>query len=302
MWRFYYWDDLRRKHTVWLNDALGLKPAFDIAARFGLAQIVLDGVAAGLDPVLWQMVQGFIENGSQAVAPPPTEYRIQWQLVDVAGEVVQEAFQPLDEVSFDVHAPPSRGNYRLGINLVTQDGRVAALGDTTDIAIAEPPAPTPEATVIVIRELPTSETIITAPPPLDEARIRRTPVPVAGGAVTPTVGDFDGSISFANAELRDGPGITFTVVSNLRVGERFVIEDRSADGRWYRVTLTGTGVDGWVLAELVTLRSAEDRAAESPTSTPPASARAAPSTASLPMVRPDAAAKATVVPSSGIRH
>ncbi|MFN2115821.1 MAG: hypothetical protein ACK2T6_08895, partial [Anaerolineae bacterium] len=141
MWRFHYWDDNRRQHTVWLNDADGLKPAFDIAAKYRLGRLALDGVESGLDPSLWQMVRGFIETG-EAVAPN-VRYRLRWQLTDGSGRVIQQATQALGDSSFAFRAPTTQGNYRLGVNLITGDDVVAALGSTADVLVAPPPPPTP---------------------------------------------------------------------------------------------------------------------------------------------------------------
>jgi hypothetical protein len=251
MWRFAYWDANRREHTVWLNDAAGLRPAFEIAARYRLSQVVLDGVEAGLDPALWSMVKSFIATGRPIV--PTVSYRLQWQLIDSNGEIVHEALQPLTESTFVVRAPDRQGSYRLSVNLVTEEGRLAAVGSAAEVRVAPPPPPPPTPTPLTIILAPTPETVITAPAPRDEAEIARTPVRVSQAADTATPSPRDGVVTFATAALRAGPGTDFDLISDLRVGERFSAEGRSTDGRWLYLRLGGTGVEGWALAELVSV-------------------------------------------------
>jgi len=271
MWRFFYWDASRRPHTVWLNDAAGLAPAFEVAVRYRLGRLALDGVEAGLDPSLWRMVTTFLAEGR--VAPPDVRYRLRWQLIDAGGQVVQQADQPLDQASFEFRGPRELGEYRLAVNLVTADEQLAAVGGAAVVRIAPPPPPTPEPTVRTITVGPTPETVVTAPPPADEARLARVPVPISSRpAGTAAVPDHDAEVSFAKAELRAGPSVTAPIVSGLRTGDRLSVEGQSADGEWLSVVVIATGIQGWVHASLVTLRIAPDEvpvvAAATPTPTP----------------------------------
>lgn len=266
MWRFHYWDENRRQHTVWLNDAAGLKPAFDIAARYRLGRLALDGVEAGLDPSMWQMVQSFIDTG-EATAPN-TGYRLKWQLTDGSGRVVQQATQALGESSFAFRAPATQGNYRLGVNLVTDDNVLAALGSAADVLVAPPPPPTPRPTARLIRELPTPLPYQTAPPPADEVA-ERSPVRIAATAVlTGTAEAFDATVSVAEASLRDGPGVRYDPLSTLRTGDRLDLIGRNPDGSWLLVRVKSTGVEGWVLADLLQLEVPAARAPIVVTPTP----------------------------------
>ncbi len=251
MWHFYYWGPNRRRHSVWLNDAAGLKPAFDIATRYRLARLALDGVAAGLDPSLWRMVQAYI-NKDEAQSPGGG-YRLAWQLLDEDGRVVQEAFQPLDEPTFRFQAPHQEGRYRLAVHLASDEGRIIALGGSKDVYVAPPPPPTPPPTLNVITIPPTPETIVTAPPPPDERYINRNPVR-AKPVTTEEPGEFDATVAFATVELRAGPGFGFEVISDLRPGERLQLAGRSPNGEWLKVRLLATGVEGWVRAELLELK------------------------------------------------
>lgn len=252
MWRFHYWDANRRQHTVWMNDAAGLHPVFEISRRYFLSRLVLDGVEAGLDPGLWQMAQAFVE--AEGAAPPPTEYRLQWQLTDEDGKVVQEAIQPVATPVFAFRAPSAEGLYRLGVNLLTAGDRLAAIGESSELRVAPPPpqAPAPTANVIIIQ--PTPIPVVTAPVPLDEQRIDRAPVAVAERTAAAAEADADAVVQFVDAQLRDAPDVLRgRVITDLRVGDRLDVTARSADGQWLRVVNLATGVEGWTLARLVEL-------------------------------------------------
>jgi hypothetical protein len=255
MWRFHYWDANRRQHTVWLNDAAGLQPAFEIAARYRLGRVVLDGVSAGLDAGLWQMVKGFITKN--VASAPSTAYRLQWQLTDAAGHVVQEAIQPLDASSFAFQAPAAAGDYRLGVNLVTSGDHLAAIGGVSAVQVAEPPPPTPRPTDLVIRIEATPEAVVTAPPPRDEANARP-PVRVGEALATPET-DYNAVVTFAEGQLRQAPEFGAPVVADLRVGDRLLVLNRVPDGGWLYARHSATGVEGWVRVEIVTLQTPIDQ-------------------------------------------
>jgi hypothetical protein len=253
MWRFHYWDVDRRQHTVWLNDAAGLAPAFDIAARYRLGRLALDGVTAGLDPSLWQMVRGYIETGK--ATPPEVQYRLQWQLVGEDGRTAQQALQPLGSSTFEFRAPANEGTYRLSVNLVTADDTVAALGRAQEVHVAPPPPPAPTATpfIIVIRNTP--ETVVTAAPPVDEMTIRREPVRIGPRVATAPANASEplAEVAVATGPLREGPSLSSAKVSDLRLGDRLLVEGRTPDERWLRARVAGTGVAGWVQSDLVEL-------------------------------------------------
>ena len=271
MWRFYWWDGNRRQHTVWLNDAEGLAPAFEIAARYHLGRIALDGVSSGLDPFVWRMVQTFA--ASNEVIAPRASYRLQWRLSDAEGSVVQEAVQPMDEATFRFRAPPARGAYRLSVDLLTGERELAALGRAMDVRVAPAPRPTPTPSPIVFILQPTPERYETAPPPIDE-RITRTPVRIDRGTPNPVAdagGDYDATFDAAGGLLRSGPSTGDEVVADLRTGDRLALLERGAGGLWWRVRMLSTGLEGWVAAELLRLRPTDPPGQESTsTSAPPA--------------------------------
>jgi hypothetical protein len=251
MWRFNYWDANRREHTVWLNDAAGLQPAFAIAARYRLGRIALDGVAAGLDPALWRMVKDFIAGAKPTAAL--TAYRLQWQLVDGQGRVVQQSVQPLEATTFSFRAPPGEGSYRLRVNLVTEEDRLAAIGGARELRVAPPPPATPRPTDVVIFIEPTPEAIVTAPPPRDETALaRRTPVRV-GTAVATKIADYNAVVAFADGPMRGEPDFGAPVVTDLRVGDRLQVLGATPDGSWLRAVHPATGIEGWVRKELLNL-------------------------------------------------
>ncbi|MFN2115832.1 MAG: SH3 domain-containing protein, partial [Anaerolineae bacterium] len=133
-----------------------------------------------------------------------------------------------------------------------------------------PPPPTPLPTQRVIRELPTPLPYQTAPPPQDEDAVR-TPVRIAATPEgTGTAMAYDAVVDVAEAAMRDGPGVRFDVTSTLRAGDRLGLVGRTADGSWLLVRVLSTGVEGWVLADLLQLELPAARAPiiETPTATP----------------------------------
>ncbi len=254
MWRFYWWDANRRKHTVWLNDAEGLAPAFDIAQRYRLSQIVLDGVEAGLDPSLWRMVTAFIETGEPRVSE--VRYGLQWSLINEVGQVVQQAEQPLGEAGFDLNAPRDEGSYSLSVNLIdiAQEGRVAAVGRAESLRVAPPPPATPTPTPNIIILEPTEIAYATAPAPADELNIDRAPVGVDVTPQATITTTHDAVVGFAAVQLREGPDAReFDSISDLKVGDRLIVLGRTVNDEWLQVVVISTGVEGWLLRELVDL-------------------------------------------------
>ena len=264
MWRFSYWDTNRRQHTVWLNDADGLAAAFEVAAHYRLGRLALDGVSASNDPRVWNLVSAFIENGRAEA--PDIRYMLRWQLIDSEGRVVEESMQAVDDAIFRFTAPAAEGKYRLSVDLVTGDGALAAVGIPLPVLVAPAPPPSPTPTTFALRVLPTPESYATVPPPIDEIGVTRTPVRVgataAAGTLVPEAA-WNAEISFAEASLRSEPRVSSELLSDLRRGDRLLILEREANGDWLRVRVTATGIEGWVLARLVTDRPPT----EEPTST-----------------------------------
>lgn len=256
MWRFYHWDANRRQHTVWLNDAGGLAPAFEIARKYRMDRIALSGVAAGLDPAVWTMVKRFIADGS-VVAPQP-DYSLQWTLLDQDGRIALQAIRPVGTAAFTFTAPRAEGQYRLTVSLTAEEGRVAALGAAARLAVAPPPPPTPTATPRIFIIEATAFAVETAPPPADELR-RRTPVKADVTPRATFVDQVDAVVSFREATLRSGPATSAEVRSGLKVGDQLQVLGQTPDGGWLSVRQLGTGLDGWILAELVDLRLPRDQ-------------------------------------------
>ncbi len=301
MWRFYWWDGNRRQHTVWLNDAQGLAPAFEIARRFQLGRLALDGVASGLDPFVWRLVQRFVEDGE--VYAPPSSYQLQWRLTDDQGRTIQEAVQPLDEGTFSFRAPPQSGSFQLAVDLWTGDGELAALGPAMDVRIAPPPRPSPTASPIVFQIIPTPEVYETAPPPIDE-RITRTPVRIdagtveAGAAITSA---HDAVFDAARGLLRAEPSTDADVLTDLRTGDRMQILERGPDGLWLRVRMLNTGAEGWVafaLVREVEPQAPTERASATPTprGDPTLGPPPSPAAGSSPRARPTPSATPAQAP------
>jgi hypothetical protein len=253
-WQFAYWDGSRRPHTVWLNDASGLKPAFDIAARYRLGRLDLDGVSAGLDPSLWQLVQTFRDEGRAELDPKAYAYQLDWQLLDDTGAVVREAVQPVDATTFQFRAPEAEGSYRLSVDLVDGNGRLVAPGSTVPVTVGPPPLPTPSPTPLVVLIAPTPENPVTMPPPSDELAIHRDPI-LANVTAQAVVSDvYDASVIMPDSVLRAGPSTQTAVAGDIDVGDRLDVMGRSSDARWYWVRVAATGVTGWAYADVIELR------------------------------------------------
>ncbi len=251
-WRFHYWDGNRRRHTVWLNDAASLKPAFDIAQRYRLGRIALDGFTTGIDPSLWRMTMTFLEHGTAATAAD--HYLLTWRMLDQRGAVVQEITQPLEETSFEIRSPAIEGSYRMVLALTSPDGRTLASGAAVPLTVARAGEPTATVPARVYKVLPTAETVATVPPPPDELRLQRTPVRASiAGSVTP-IADYDAVTLYPMGELRSEPSFEAEKLSDLRPGEVIVVLGRTPDGDWLHVVLLATGLGGWLRAELVELR------------------------------------------------
>jgi hypothetical protein len=255
MWRFYTWDDLRQKHTVWLNDALGLRPAFEIAARYRLGRLALHGIEAGLDPALWPMVRAFQRSGEAAATEE--DYQLAWKLTDSEGKVVREAQQPLNVSEFRFRAPELEGSYELKVDLVTSAGSLVAPGPARHVTVGAPLPPPPTATPQMFFVDPTPESAATRPPPPDELSIDREPVradvPPSNAPGPEAEAPSDAVVSMPEAVLRAGPGVQHEVVSSARQGELLAVLGRSANQRWYQVRMEATGVVGWIRDEFVDL-------------------------------------------------
>jgi hypothetical protein len=251
MWRFFTWDDSRKKHTVWINDAKGLTPAFEIAARYRVGLLALHGVEAGLDPALWPLVRRF--QRGESIAGDDSDYQLEWQLLDETGEVVREAHQPLGVFSFRFQAPVDQGQYRLRVDLITGDGDLVAPGLPREVAVAPPPPPPPTPTPPRLLIEPTRSSPATRPPPVDELAISRAPVLANVTPADVDRDDADAVVSLPEGVLRDGPGVQHAVVSSVRQGERLTLTGRSANEKWYLVTIEATGVSGWIRDEFVSL-------------------------------------------------
>lgn len=251
-WRFYWWDGNRRRHTIWLNDAAALKPAFEVAQRYRLGRIVLDGFTTGIDPNLWRMASTFQRHG--VAATTVDRYILTWQLVNDRAEVVQTIEQPLDQPWLDFLAPTTEGEYRMVMSLSGVDGRILVSGASANLTVSRAAEPTPTLPVMVYKILPTAETVATAPPPPDEARLQRTPVRVRTAGTPTVVADFDAISLYPKGELRAAPSFDAERISDLRPGEVMTVLGRTADSQWLQVVLLATGLQGWLRVELVELK------------------------------------------------
>jgi hypothetical protein len=100
---------------------------------------------------------------------------------------------------------------------------------------------------------PTRSSPATRPPPVDELAIDREPVRANVTPMGVARDDADALVSLPEGVLRSGPGVQHPVVSSVRQGERLSLSGRSANEKWYLVTIEATGVSGWIRDEFVSL-------------------------------------------------
>jgi hypothetical protein len=134
------------------------------------------------------------------------------------------------------------------VNLVASDGRLVVPGRPRRLEVGPPPAPTPTPTVHVIYIEPTPENPATEPPPADE-RVAREPVRANVTPRSVRTQSYDATFAFPEGVLRAGPGSGFVEVGDAKTGDVFDVLARNQDGRWLKVRLVSTGVEGWILAE-----------------------------------------------------
>jgi hypothetical protein len=251
-----------------MNDASGLQPAFELAARYRLGLVALDGVTAGLDPALWRMVTSFRNDGS--VSSRTAGYQLSWQVLDQSGKVVREARLPLGEARITFLAPGEEGRYQLAVGIVDAEGALVAPETRRPVEVAPPPPPTPTPTTGFVIDPVPGDYPTRAPPP-DEVDISRPPVKVS--AVPPELDvEADASLRVAEAVVRSGPGVRFDELTGVRSGELFTLLARDSSGSWLRVRLVKTGLEGWILAEFLALNLDPDELpVEEPATPTPAS-------------------------------
>lgn len=138
-----------------------------------------------------------------------------------------------------------RGSSRLLLLLLT----CVLLAGCARIATLFNPAATPTRTIA---------------PTQPAARPRVSPTSTLSATATPATST--GTVNVALLRVRQGPGTTQPIVTNVKQGDRLVILGRNPAGDWLNVRLPN-GVTGWVAAQYVTVDGAASSQAV-PTSVP----------------------------------
>jgi hypothetical protein len=122
----------------------------------------------------------------------------------------------------------------------------------------EPPAPTldfgtpvPPA-ALAQADTPANSAAGSATNPLTNTQALTAAVPLADAGISAAGNDSSGpSISSsALVNVRNGPGVEYTVIDSLDPGESATVTGRNSAGDWWQVAL-GDGQVGWVLGQLV---------------------------------------------------
>ena len=72
-----------------------------------------------------------------------------------------------------------------------------------------------------------------------------------GEAAGTTTGDVSGTVNGSTVALRKGAAKTYECIKEYTKGETVTIHYKSADGKWYYVTVKSDGKKGWMYAEYV---------------------------------------------------
>lgn len=119
----------------------------------------------------------------------------------------------------------------------TSTPMIVAVADTVTPTGTTPPSLTPIPTFTL------------TPPATPTSRPTQTPSPLATAiAVTTTLPQLRVTIGTAN--VRQGPGVAYAVLTTLRAGDIVTVLGRDANGRWFNVELADNRT-GWLAAEVV---------------------------------------------------
>lgn len=179
-WWFSFLDDHRQQHAVWLNNAEGLAFRADLAGRFHVRGISVEGLGEPKsDPNLGAAMLAVIEGTDPPVAE---RFDFRWQIDGPASLTSQEKSLAAENAFYTWQAPLAGGTYEVSV-VVDQDGQAVAAVEPVLVqvgtAVAEVAStPTPVPTEIV--PTPTPTPVPPTPTPTS------TPVPPTPTPVVPT--------------------------------------------------------------------------------------------------------------------
>ena len=132
-----HWDEVARsvtftytgpggQRTVWVSNLFSESFKLDLAARFGLAGVVIDDVAATADADIWPSVRQYAQAGGMSLVRP------NGQLLQPTWSADAGTFAAVDGPTVTWTAPEEAGTYTL--TLVVSDG-VVRVGQELDVAV-----------------------------------------------------------------------------------------------------------------------------------------------------------------------
>ena len=156
---FTYADD-KGEHTVYLENATSMAHKLDLARRYNLKGVSIEGLLLeGNDQRMWGVLQEYLNSVTPAA---DTQFAIVWTVESAVGSSLSQEVGSLSEPMFAWTAPLEGGEYSISAAISDDGGQTAgAEGGRVSFTVAEPtPTPTP-----------------TPPPP--------TPTPRPTGGTTP---------------------------------------------------------------------------------------------------------------------
>jgi uncharacterized protein YraI len=144
--------------------------------------------------------------------------------------------------------PDTNGSVVLQLNGLDENDKVVAPSDLVFISVnpaataTPPPIPTPVPTV----PPPATATAVAATEPTTSTTGTEGAPPAASGAASITNKDNE----FVN--VRTGPGLTFSILGQVRQTQTANVKGKSEDGKWWQIEFAGgEGGLGWIFSDLV---------------------------------------------------
>ena len=85
---------------------------------------------------------------------------------------------------------------------------------------------------------------------INEGLVQTTPTPSNGVTVFPSA-----SVNVRSANLREGPGVSYAVITSLAGGSLLTVLERTETGDWCRVQVNDSGETGWISITVIDLSS-----------------------------------------------
>ncbi len=169
---FAYLDGDNRHHTVFLENTASLMDTLQMAARYNLRGVAIQGLSDQTNQTqVWGVVQDFL---NQTAAPVPSRYAVAWQVQARDDQVIAQATVDLSQPDYYWQAPEAGGAFEVAASISSNQHTTAVPRGSIVVLVATPtptPSPTPSPT-------PT-------PTPSPTPRSTRTPIPTATATSQP---------------------------------------------------------------------------------------------------------------------